>query len=195
MYLTRKYSTFNFLHVLLALNLVSFPNLAVKHGQCSVDEFSYHDLSTLSTNLYYFTMIYYLFYRILLLKSESIIILQRNVKAMYMDILKSSDTNWTSPYSVDSIDHQVIVSLLQTRAKRLPSPWLTANIKAIQVHKEAVAKHGLKRTQSKLTEKNMCLSGIKAAICVETPSPIHPLLCWTSLSVWTNVHPGQVWKF
>ncbi|XP_046973841.1 uncharacterized protein LOC124540384 [Vanessa cardui] len=134
---------------LLDLIIVSSPDFVSKHGQCSADAFSYHDLIFLS-------------YILRPPKVKPKILLRRNFARMDVEQLRADARNidWSAVESASCIEQGVDVfsSLLnqlydvhapihQVKLKHLPTPWLTEDIKT-SIHRKNVAKSKFKLNNS-----------------------------------------------
>lgn len=130
---------------LLDLIMVSSSCHVAKHGQCSADAFSYHDLIFLS-------------YKIRPPKAKPTIIMQRNFSGINNEVFlnDAQSIDWSPVISAETIDEQVAIfnslitqlydvhaPLRSIKIKHVPAPWLTNEIKILQ-HRKAVAKSKLK---------------------------------------------------
>lgn len=175
---------------LLDLILISSRDHVAKHGQCSADAFSYHDLLFLS-------------YKIRPPKAKSRILLQRNFGGIDLDNLRedASGIDWDPLFACDDCDEKVkLLTTLLTelydkhapirpvRLKHLPSPWLTEELK-ILLSKKAASKARFKRIPTVENRNNyMRIRNRCNRMCRDAQRQhIH-----TSVE---NGDPVKVWKF
>ncbi|PZC81887.1 hypothetical protein B5X24_HaOG211900 [Helicoverpa armigera] len=140
---------------LLDLIFVSSPDHVAKHGQCSADAFSYHDLIFLS-------------YKIRPPKAKSRVLLQRNFGGMDLENLREDAANidWGTLFTSESVDEKVelfsqhLIALYDVhapirtvRVRHLPSPWLTKDLKLIMAKKAAAKSRYKARTNTTNWEK------------------------------------------
>lgn len=175
---------------LLDLIFVSSLHHVVKHGQCSADAFSYHDLIFLS-------------YKVRPPKPKPKILLQRSFGTIDMEKLRNDagEIDWVQVHSANNIDDKVsifnstLTQLYDTHAplraikiKHLPAPWLTDDIKKL-MHNKVAAKSKLKHCsndvnkQKYIKSRNRCNRMCRDAL----RRHIHDSV--------DNEDPAKVWKF
>ena len=122
---------------LLDLIIVSSTDHVAKYGQCPATEFSYHDLL-------------YISYKLKPPKAKSRTLLRRNFSGIDFERLRQDANNidWSVVTNAQTVDEQVslltslLIQLFDTHApvrpvrmKHLPAPWLTPEIKKLQLKK------------------------------------------------------------
>lgn len=135
----------NYSPSLLDLCIVSSPQHVAKHGQCSADNFSYHDLIFLS-------------YKIRPPKIKPKVILQRNFSGMNKEkmLQDASNIDWSPVTNAVTVDDQVAIfnsmitqlydkhaPLRAIKLKHRPAAWLTDDIKLL-MSKKCSARHKYK---------------------------------------------------
>lgn len=175
---------------LLDLILVSSPNHIAKHGQCSADHFSYHDLI-------------YVSYKIRPPKHSSKILSLRNFEGMNVERLRedASNIDWTPLLQSLSVDDRVeiltsnIIQLYDkhapvraVRVKHLPAPWLNNEIKTLIARKSAAKFRYKIRPNDVNKNKYIAIRNHCNKVCRNAKRQhIHKSL--------QNSDPAKVWKF
>lgn len=175
---------------LLDLIIVSSFDHTVKHGQCSADFFSYHDLIFLS-------------YKIRPPKAKPKVILQRSFGGMdQVKFLEDADNqDWTSVLNASTMDDKVncfnsiITRLFDIHApfrliklKHTPAPWLTDEIKTL-IHRKSVANTKYKTVPSEYNKAKYYDSRNRCnRVCRDAQRRhIHESV--------SDEDPAKVWKF
>lgn len=175
---------------LLDLIIVTALQRVAKHGQCSADGFSYHDLIFLS-------------YKLLPPKSKPKVLIQRSFGTIDLEKLRN-DANcidWTQVINADNMDEKVdifnskLIQLYDVHAplrpikiKHLPAPWLTEDIKQL-IRKKAVAKAKLKYCSNDRNKELYLLSRNRCNRACRNAQRRH---IHNSVE---NEDPAKVWKF
>ncbi|KAJ0175142.1 hypothetical protein K1T71_009283 [Dendrolimus kikuchii] len=175
---------------LLDLILVSSPTHVIKHGQCSADMFSYHDMI-------------YLSYNVRPPKAKSKLIVQRNFGGMNTEDLRkdAQGLDWSGVANAVSIDDKVNAfnttllglydlhaPLRQIKLKHHPAPWLTDEIKCL-INQKSKAKTRFKcrptdvNRQAFINARNRCNRACRNAQRRYIHSSVE------------NDNPAKVWKF
>lgn len=175
---------------LLDLIMVSSLSHVFKHGQCTADAFSYHDLIFIS-------------YKIRPPKPKPRVLLQRNFSGMNLDKLKKDarDMDWNIVENAKAVDDQIALfnsfltrlydihaPVRAIKIKHLPAPWLTADIKEL-LQKKVLSKSKFKsRPSDKNKEKYIRLRNHCNKVCRDAQRRhIHESV--------ENGDPAKVWKF
>ncbi|KAG6459782.1 hypothetical protein O3G_MSEX011606, partial [Manduca sexta] len=175
---------------LLDLIFVSSLERVAKHGQCSADAFSCHDLLFLS-------------YCVRPPKAQPKILMQRNFRGMNLDNLRkdAGSIDWGSLFRADCVDSKVdifnnhVINLFDKHAparpvkiKNVPTPWLTTEIKEL-LSKKASAKSRYNRRPNELNwQKYVAIRIHCSKVCrYAQRRHIHNSV--------ENGNPAKVWKF